>query len=375
MISVIFGGKLGLVLETAVRFPHNFKKKGSTVKLSGSKIRRILIVFLTAVCLVLLLCAGCVRNALQKNLQQGGYMESWSGDDGRVLYGLSYGKEASNKYDLYLPKNIDPKADAPLLLLIHGGSWTEGKRDDISYACKYYAKQGCITATMDYSLVSDKNGVTVKTMLDEIAACVAELKKQLKKEGCQAPKIAVGGLSAGGHLALLYAYSRASESAIPVAFVFDKVGPVSFRREFWGDRIAAMLIGYGARVKVDPKKLDTPEMKAAADALSPLHFVNEKSVPTVFAYGGRDDLVRAIHRDELAKALEQHHVPNVRVDFPNSNHMLWDDPDSTEAFRAAVLKYCDEYMNRKPPAEKKEEAKPAEQKEEAKPASSGLRQE
>ncbi len=334
------------------------------MKLSGKRIRRVLIVFLMAVCLVLLLCAGCVRNALQKNLRQGGYMESWSEDDGRVLSGLSYGKEASNKYDLYLPKNLDPKADAPLLLLIHGGSWTGGKRDEVAYDCKYYAKNGCITATMDYSLVSDKNDVTIKTMLDEITACIAALKQRLAKEGCQAPKLAVGGFSAGGHLALLYAYSRASESAIPVAFVFDKVGPVSFHREFWGDRIAAMLIGYGARVTVDPKKLDTPELKAAADTLSPLHFVNEKSVPTVFAYGGKDDLVKPIHRDELAKALEAHHVPNVRVDFPNSNHMLWDDPDSTETFRKAVLQYCDKYMNRKPPAGKKEEAKPAEQKDE-----------
>ncbi|MBR2962614.1 MAG: prolyl oligopeptidase family serine peptidase, partial [Lentisphaeria bacterium] len=221
-----------------------------------------------------------------------------------------------------------------------------------------------ITASMDYSLVSDKNDVTIKTMLDEITACIAALKQRLAKEGCQAPKLAVGGFSAGGHLALLYAYSRASESAIPVAFVFDKVGPVSFHMEFWGDRIAAMLIGYGARVAVDPKKLDTPELKAAADTLSPLHFVNEKSVPTVFAYGGKDDLVKPIHRDELAKALETHHVPNVRVDFPNSNHMLWDDPDSTETFRKAVLQYCDKYMNRKPPAGKKEESKPAEQKDE-----------
>jgi acetyl esterase/lipase len=338
------------------------------MKLSGKRIRRILIVCLTAFCLVLLLCAGCVRNALQKNLRQGGYLESWSEDDGRVLSGLSYGREASNKYDLYLPKNVDPKADAPLLLLIHGGSWTEGSRGDMAYACKYYAKNGCITATMDYSLVSDKNDVTIKTMLDEITACIAALKQRLAKEGYQAPKLAVGGFSAGGHLALLYAYSRASESAIPVAFVFDKVGPVSFHREFWGDRIAAMLIGYGARVAVDPKKLDTPEMKAAADALSPLHFVNEKSAPTVFAYGGRDDLVKPIHRNELAKALETHHVPNVRVDFPNSNHMLWNDPDSTETFRKAVLHYCDKYMNRKPPVEKKEEAKPAEPKDEAKPA-------
>ena len=341
-------------------------KKGSTMKLSGRKIRRILIWSLLALNLVL--CAGCGLSGLvlQRNLKQGGYTESWSADDGRVLSGLSYGTEKANKYDLYLPAGVDPKEDAPLLLLIHGGSWTEGKRGDIAYACKYYAKNGCIAATMDYSLVSDKNNVTIKTMLDEITACIAALKKQLEKEGYHVPKLAVGGYSAGGHLALLYAYSRASESAIPVAFVFDKVGPVSFHREFWGDRIAAMLIGYGARIEVDPKKLDTPEMKAAADSLSPLHFVGPKSLPTVFAYGGKDDLVKQIHRDELAKALEEHHVPNIRVDFPNSNHAMWDDPDSTETFRKAVLQFCDKYMNRKPPVGKKEEAKPAEQKDEAK---------
>ena len=285
------------------------------MKLSGRKKRRILIGFLTAVCLVLLLCAGCARGAIQKNLKQGGYMESWSADDGRVLSGLSYGTEKTNKYDLYLPKGVEPGKDAPLLLLIHGGSWTEGNRGDIAYACKYYAKHGCITATMDYSLVSKENDVTIKTMLDEITACIAAIQKKLKKEGYNAPKLAVGGLSAGGHLALLYAYSRASESAIPV----------------------------------DPEKLDAPETVAAADSLSPLHFVGPDSPPTIFAYGGRDDLVRPVHRDELAKALEAHHVPNVRVDFPNSNHAMWDDPDCTEAFRKAVLQYCETYMKPESP--------------------------
>ncbi|MBP5585910.1 MAG: alpha/beta hydrolase [Lentisphaeria bacterium] len=336
------------------------------MKLSGRKIRRILIWSLLTLNLVL--CAGCGLSGLvlQRNLKQGGYTESWSADDGRVLSGLSYGTEKANKYDLYLPAGVDPKVDAPLLLLIHGGSWTEGKRGDIAYACKYYAKNGCIAATMDYSLVSDKNNVTIKTMLDEITACIAALKKQLEKEGYHVPKLAVGGYSAGGHLALLYAYSRASESAIPVAFVFDKVGPVSFHKEFWGDRIAAMLIGYGARIEVDPKKLDTPEMKAAADSLSPLHFVGPKSLPTVFAYGGKDDLVRPIHRDELAKALEEHHVPNVRVDFPNSNHAMWDDPDCTETFRKAVLQYCETYMKQNPTSEPEKETINAEQKDEEK---------
>lgn len=318
------------------------------MKISGRKVRRTLICILTVVNLILL--AGCsISNlVIQKNLKQGGYLESWSEEDGRVLSGLSYGKEKTNKYDLYLPKNIDPRKDAPLLLLIHGGSWTEGSRGDIAYACKYYSKNGCITATMDYSLVSEKNDVTVKTMLDEITVCIAALKKELEKEGYHAPKLAVGGISAGGHLAMLYAYSRASESAIPIAFVFEKVGPVSFHKEFWGADISALLIGYGARIPVDPKKLDAPEAVAAADSLSPLHFVGPESPPTIFAYGGKDTLVRTIHRDELAKALEQHHVPNIRVDFPKSNHMLWDDPNCTATFRMAVLQYCGEFMKQAP---------------------------
>ena len=313
-------------------------------KLSGKRIRRILIWCLLAINLVLF--AGCASSAffIQKNLKQGGYLVSWSEDDGQVLTGLKYGGGKKNRYDLYIPKNADPKTATPLLLFIHGGSWTEGSRSDMAYACKYYAQNGCITATMDYSLISRQNeSITIKTMLDEISACISALKKQLRKTGYHISGLALGGTSAGGHLALLYAYSRAGESAIPIMFVFEKVGPVSVRKEFWGEDVSAMLIGVGARVQVDPKDLDAPETVEAANSLSPLHFIGPDSPPTIFAYGGNDDLVKPVHRDELAKALEKYRVPNIRIDFPKSNHAMWDDPDSTEAFRKAILQYCERY--------------------------------
>ncbi|MBO7090109.1 MAG: alpha/beta hydrolase, partial [Lentisphaeria bacterium] len=209
----------------------------------------------------------------------------------------------------------------------------------------YYGKKGCITATMDYSLVSEKHPeVTIKTMLDEIAACTAALKKQLEKEGYHVSGMAIGGTSAGGHLSMLYAYSRGKDSAIPIAFVFEKVGPVSVSSDFWDEKTAAALIGYGAGIKVDAGKLDDPEIVAAADSLSPVHFVGPDSPPTIFAYGGKDTLVKPVHRNALAKALGEHHVPNRCVDFPNSNHALWDDAESTEVFRQAVLEYCVRYM-------------------------------
>lgn len=315
-------------------------------KAPGRTIRRVLLLFAAA--LGILASSGCgsiVAAVYRKSLERGGYLESWDADEGRVLTGLSYGEGASNKYDLYLHNSVDPETETPLLLLIHGGSWTSGSRGDMAYACKYYGKNGCITATMDYSLISeDKPEVTVETMMDEIAACVAALKKKLAEEGFHVSGLAVGGFSAGAHLAMLYAYSRAEESVIPIAFVFEKVGPASFHKEFWGDDIAAALIGYGAGIQVDPDKLDTPEMIEAADRLSPIHFIRDGSPPTVFAYGGKDDLVRPIHRDELAKALEAHRVPNRRIDFPNSNHMLWDDAECVTAFREAVLDYCRQYL-------------------------------
>ena len=321
--------------------------------------RRILRVFLrtTAVICVLFL-SGCGLAALlyQRSLNRGGYLESWDADEGRILTGLSYGEGSANKYDLYLHKSIKPESEAPLLLLVHGGAWMGGKRDDMAYACKYYGKNGCITATMDYSLISEKRpGVTIKTMLDEIAACTAALKKQLETEGYHVSGMAIGGTSAGGHLSMLYAYARGKDSAIPIAFVFEKVGPVSVTKDFWDEKTAAALIGYGAGIQVDPKKLDTPEVIEAGNGLSPLHFVGDGTPPTIFAYGGRDDLVKPVHRDALAKALEEHRIANVRIDFPNSNHALWDDPDCVEQFRKAVLDYCVKYL-KLPPAENAVEA-------------------
>ena len=329
------------------------EKKKTTI---GRRLLRVLLCSAAAACITFLSGCGLAALLYQRNLNRGGYLESWDADEGRVLAGLSYGEGAANKYDLYLHKSVKPETEAPLLLLVHGGAWMSGSRSDMAYACKYYGKKGCITATMDYSLVSDKHPeVTIKTMLDEIAACTAALKKQLETEGYHVSGMAIGGTSAGGHLSMLYAYSRGKDSAIPIAFVFDKVGPVSVTKGFWDEKTAAALIAYGAGIQVDPKKLDTPEAVEAANSLSPLHFIKDGTPPTIFAYGGRDDLVKPVHRDALAKALEEHHIPNVRIDFPNSNHALWDDPDCVEQFRKAVLEYCVTYL-KLPPAKTDVEA-------------------
>ena len=46
-------------------------------------------------------------------------------------------------------------------------------------------------------------------------------------------KMATSGYSAGGHLALLYVYSRPDAAAVPVELVFEQVGSAVFTPELW----------------------------------------------------------------------------------------------------------------------------------------------
>ena len=271
--------------------------------------------------------------------------EAWSEEDGQAILNQVYDKEKNLVYDMYIPKDLKKDAPVRLALFIHGGAWKGGRRHDIAFACRYYTKQNCVTATIEYSLLSPQHPeVTIPTMLDEITACIGAIKEKLEAEGYQTSKIALSGISAGGHLALLYAYSRAEESPIPIAFVFEFVGPTDFCERTLGAKDSAGILSFIAGKKIKPEYVNKPKVKKLAESLSPVSFVTEKSVPTIYAYGGKDWLVKLCHRDALTQALEKNGVPHVCVDFPNSDHGMSNDPDKLEEFNKAVMSYFDTYM-------------------------------
>lgn len=314
-----------------------------------SSIKIVLIILCVA---LLLLVAGCVATgiALWRFADRGGFIVDWKeGKDGTISKDIMYDSRTGHSFDLYQPGKMEAGQHYPVILFIHGGSWTGGKKEDMDYACKYFAKNGCITATMTYSLISDKHPeINLNTVLDEIGQCIGKLGKELEGMGFPADKIAIGGVSAGGHLSMLYAYSRADASPIPIAFVIDKVGPSTFSEEAWGKEMAFGLTQYGAGAKLTEQDFESDSWKALADSLSPVHFINPKSAPTILAYGGKDTLVKPIHRDSLIEALQKNGVPYTSIDYPKSNHGMWDDPECVPVLRDTILQYCGKYMY--PPA-------------------------
>ena len=122
-----------------------------------------------------------------------------------------------------------------IILFIHGGSWTEGYKDEMTFLCKLYGQQGYITAGFEYTLLSlQYNNVNIYRSMVEITACIKAIKSYLKNLGFDDTKLklAIGGYSSGSHLTLLYSY-LIKNSDIKIEFIINFVGPVGLYEEYY----------------------------------------------------------------------------------------------------------------------------------------------
>ncbi|MBR6056697.1 MAG: alpha/beta hydrolase [Victivallales bacterium] len=295
----------------------------------------------------LLGCSGCITTAIivHKKLKDADYLEDWKDSDGTIIADIVYDEQKNLKYDLYLPNtNIDTPVGA--MLFIHGGAWKMGKRSDMAHACKRFVKEGYVTATMQYTLVSEENKASFFDMLDDIGKCLEHIKITAAEKHHPVKAVALSGISAGGHLSMLYAYSRAETSPIPIAFVFQQVGPASFEKGVWTNHpdLDYGLAMAGSGVEMSKEDYESGKMADVVKSISPAQLIDEKSVPTIAAYGGKDELVPSTHAEKVREALEKHHVPHVFILYPNSGHFLCNDPDCAKQYRKAILDFCRKYF-------------------------------
>lgn len=138
------------------------------------------------------------------------------------------------------------------------------------------------------------------------------------KLGYPVNEMAIGGGSAGGCLALLYAYRDTAESPVPVRFVFEAVGPSSFYPEDWDNygldkpeaqAEAAGLFGVMTGAKLTPDMFGTPAYDAAVKDASALLWVTKDAVPTVMAYCTHDTMQPFKASVRLDRALTENGVP------------------------------------------------------------------
>ena len=105
--------------------------------------------------------------------------------------------------DVYSPKEKAPNAAGyPVVLFIHGGSWTSGNKNIYTFIGRRLAKQGVVAVLINYRLAP---AVHVPEQAADCARALAWTVANIKQHGGDPARVFVMGHSAGGGLAALLA--------------------------------------------------------------------------------------------------------------------------------------------------------------------------
>lgn len=185
----------------------------------------------------------------------------------------------------------------------------------------------------------------------EIKEAMPIVVEEAKKLGYNLNEMAISGGSAGGTLAMLYAYMDADKSPIPVKMMFEMVGPASFFAEDWdtygldkNNEAAAGLFGVMLGSEIDKDKIGTDELQEIMKPISAYAWVNENSVPSIIAYGKYDKICPFKTARHLVNALEENNVDYKYFEASHSGHGLQNDDKIYQECMDTVVEYLDKYM-------------------------------
>ncbi len=238
----------------------------------------------------------------------------------KVQKNVKYGKEALQTFDLYLPESENGNP-SEIVFIIHGGAWYYGDKSWMTPTVDSLlsAKKNLAIVNMNYRLVPGPGKIRLVTkQLDDIDSCVHFVLRNAEDYNIR-KSIVLSGVSAGGHLALLYTYARKNRdiSAVVGISAYTELSERLFMDSTLR-RNVENLIGekYGDSLEV---------FKNA----SPLYLANPRVPPTVVIYGGKDD--RTIHQQGrlLVAKLQSMNVPNSFDIYPDEDHNITAKPVAT----------------------------------------------
>lgn len=301
---------------------------------------KILIYVITFI--VVFLISALIRIMLLGSAPERLIKVEWDESVGEIYSNLDYENDNGNQYDLYIPSGLDKLENQYLILFIHGGSFNSGSKEDGESWCKYYATKWYITASVDYTLQNQGKDASIYLMNEEIENAVKAIKQKTKELGYHIAGMAPCGVSAGGTLAMNLAYN--GNSAIPVKFVFQLAAPTYFAPSEWSllmkvDRLDSeeefckMMTG---------KELE--DYDTEIQNISPACIVNEDSVPSLIGYGLIDHCVPLSQKYYLIEVYDRDNVMYDYIEFPKSNHGMYNDLDKLQEFLDKSLEYAKVYF-------------------------------
>ena len=230
----------------------------------------------------------------------------------QILLNIPYGSDSKQKMDIYLPAQHDTTT-TKLLVLIHGGGWTEGDKTDFNPFITELQKRlpEYAVANINYRLATISEN-HFPTQENDVQAAIEFLITK-SAEYKISKKVALLGASAGAHLALLHAYKHASPIRIKAAI--DLFGPtelVSLYNSSPNPSIPLLL-----KMITEGTPVTHP---LQYEQSSPFHFITKNSCPALLLHGGMDFLIPASQSELFRDKLFKNEVASEYIFYPTEGH-------------------------------------------------------
>ncbi len=213
----------------------------------------------------------------------------------------------------------------PAVIVVHGGGWRSGERSDFPSWNAWLADEGYVVFDIDYRPSPPPSWQDAPA---DVACAVGWVKENAARYGVDPERVALMGRSAGGHLALLTAYTEGSAALRPgcearnaqdtgVAAVAAFYPPTDLARLSSMGYLGGMDRFLGGTQGVFPERYRLSSPVARLDPGDP---------PTFLVHGGEDRIVPPGESELLEERLQEVGVPHRLVKLPWANHtfdFLW----------------------------------------------------
>ena len=180
----------------------------------------------------------------------------------------------STVLDLAQP-TFGPQQNRPAILIIHGGGWSAGSKNDMVYRTLMidYAMKGYVVANMNYRLTQE---APLPACIEDVRCAIRWMKANAQKLGIDPNRIGTYGHSAGGHLSLM-----AGVAADSKAFADDK--------DPWNQFDCSVACAAGG---APPTEIGRAGEWADHTEWWPIGYIGKSQTPFLVLQGGEDPIVR-----------------------------------------------------------------------------------
>ncbi|MFN8345232.1 MAG: alpha/beta hydrolase [Spirosomataceae bacterium] len=229
----------------------------------------------------------------------------------RGVYNESYGKETLQRFDIHYPVSVSGRP-SEVLILLHGGSWLGGDKSFLAPTVDALqkSKKNLAIVNINYR-VTGTPGIRLEQQLADIQLLITYLRQNAARYNLTDGKFVIGGVSAGGHLALDYAYLK--DTNRDIKSVVGIVAPTDLTSE---------ALREGGLEKPIEQLLGKTFSEAPDDYrnASPVYVLNGNAPNTLLFYGGKDAVVPQIQGELLKLKLSLFGIKYRYCFYPEETH-------------------------------------------------------